>query len=93
MWPRDLVTWKEEGSTNVYILVYAFLYTSNNLDVRMCTNTFLWMGFHLQISSDLFSLGNATFAKLAKKVGMIKIKHIWKDISSKFRVYLKKVIF
>ena len=37
------------GSTNTYILVYTFAYTSYNIDVRMCTDTIWLNGFPLTI--------------------------------------------
>ena len=44
--------WPHTGLTNAFILVYTLVYTSYNLDVRMCTDT-LWLGlgFPLQYSS------------------------------------------
>ena len=44
------------------------------------SDTFFWMGFLLEVSSNLFPLGNATCAIYAQNVPVMKIKHIWKDI-------------
>ena len=39
--------WPHTGLTNVFILVYTLVYTSYNLDVRMCTDTIWLNGFPL----------------------------------------------
>ena len=71
---------KKQGSTNVFILAYTHVYTSNKLGVRISTDNLLLTGLPLT-NSLLFPLQNATIGMPAKNVSIIPTKYIWKDIS------------
>ena len=61
-----------QGLVNVYILAYALVNASNNFNLCMCKDAFIFEW----VSSYFFPVGNATFAIFAKDVPVIPIKHI-----------------